>query len=398
MAAEISTTDKFPKLLYLGDAAVESTHHGSALLYRLLDGYPPDRLAVIESGMVCSRLPVRLPGVEYFYSPIGNSRLLNSRFHVGYASFLSVTAGTRARYVRKQCSGFCPDAVLTVAHGFGWLTAASFARKLKVPLHLVVHDDWPRIANTFKPCSAWLDSRFGAIYRQAQSRFCVSPYMVEDYLKRYQIGGTVLYPSRSVDCPVWCPVPARELAESDEFVIGYAGNSSGEVLTGLCDLAAALIHSNSRLVIFGPFDHEAQQKLLSISSRISFLGMVGHIEMMRALRGMADLLFVPMGFESHCRNNASIAFPSKLADYTAMGVPVLIYGPPYCSAVRWVEENADSGEIVSEQSSTLLHGALSKLRSMRTYRDSLATGAMRAGNASFGFDVVRRRFYESLMM
>ena len=53
-----------PRLAYIGDVPVESSYHGSALLYRLLQRYPPDRLSVIENRN-SSRADRRLPGVRY---------------------------------------------------------------------------------------------------------------------------------------------------------------------------------------------------------------------------------------------------------------------------------------------------------------------------------------------
>ena len=44
---------------------------------------------------------------------------------------------------RLVARGFDPDARLTIAHGYTWITAASFAKSKGLPLHLVVHDNVP---------------------------------------------------------------------------------------------------------------------------------------------------------------------------------------------------------------------------------------------------------------
>ena len=46
------TSLELPRLLYLGDVPVEASYHGSALLYRLLQAYPAERLTIIEAGIV----------------------------------------------------------------------------------------------------------------------------------------------------------------------------------------------------------------------------------------------------------------------------------------------------------------------------------------------------------
>ena len=43
-----------------------------------------------------------------------------------------------------------------------------------------------------------------------------------------------------------------------------------------------------------------------------------------------------------------VSFPSKLADYTATGVPLLVMGAVYSSAVRWAREFDGAAAVVVE--------------------------------------------------
>src|SRR5207253_10669972 len=55
-AADPRTVSAFtPRLVYIGDVPVESTYHGSLLLHRLLQIYPPDKLGVVEGSISVSR-------------------------------------------------------------------------------------------------------------------------------------------------------------------------------------------------------------------------------------------------------------------------------------------------------------------------------------------------------
>jgi hypothetical protein len=78
MAAADGLSDgaELPRLLYIGDVSVADSYAGEVLLYRLLEFYPPDRLAVvcgIRSGMK------RLPGVVYHHWGPAFPSLLRSR-------------------------------------------------------------------------------------------------------------------------------------------------------------------------------------------------------------------------------------------------------------------------------------------------------------------------------
>ncbi len=56
---------KLPRLLYVGDVPIESSYHGSALLFRLLQNYPPVKLRIVETGLFVSESERRLSHVSY---------------------------------------------------------------------------------------------------------------------------------------------------------------------------------------------------------------------------------------------------------------------------------------------------------------------------------------------
>src|SRR5712692_4980500 len=135
-----------PRLLYVGDVPVESSCHGSVQFYRLLENYPAERLCVVEGSMSRSLPERRLPSVVYETLETGSRRLLHTRFRAWYSLWLTFRSAGWARSLSALLRDFKPEAVLTVANGYLWVTAAEFARQNRLPLHLVVHDDSPRMA------------------------------------------------------------------------------------------------------------------------------------------------------------------------------------------------------------------------------------------------------------
>ena len=384
------------QLLYLGDVPVEASHHGSALLYRLLEEYETKNLLVVESDLAPSQPTRRLPGVAYRMLPTGWLRLLNSRFHGLYSAWLAWTAARRAIRVQRLLDGFAPGAIVSVGHGYGWLTAAALAKRLGVPFHLIVHDDWPRLSGIAHQWQGWLEQAFAKTYREASSRLCVSPFMAEEYERRYGIAGSVLYPSRSSDCPVFETAPTRVLAEEDELVIGYGGNGSPDIVSCLRDVAQVLAGAKARLSVFGPFAEAVQQELLAISPAITFHGMVPYRQMITGLRATADVLLVPMAFGEAARDNMIVSFPSKLADYTATGRPLLIYGPPYSSAVRWAGIHPDVAAVVEQPDLALLLQTLTQLRQDPDRRRLLAERAVVVGAKCFDSSSARACLHDAL--
>ena len=379
------------KLLYIGDVPVEASYHGSALLHRLLSNYPPDNLQIVETATQ-SQPERRLPGVKYKSHPIGNPRWLNTRFHPYAVAWFTHSGNNAAPRIAESIDNFNFDAVLTVTHGFGWLAAAEVAKKRKLPLHLVTHDDWPRVANIAPQFRNWLDERFASVYRQAHSRFCISPAMSRFYEQHYGAPATVIYPSRAANCPDYSEPPPQK---SEPFTVAFAGtiNSNGYI-QALIALKNALKPLNGRLSIFGPLtpDEAHHAGLSDPNTRVR--GLLSADQLLTTLREEADALFVPMSFDECDRSNMEMAFPSKLADYTATGLPLLIFGPGYCSAVAWARANNGVAEI-AESPDTLNH-AVTRLANDPDHRLALGTRALEVGREYFHHARAQQAFDQAL--
>jgi glycosyltransferase involved in cell wall biosynthesis len=385
------------RLLYLADVPVEASYHGSALIYRLLSNYSGARLRIVEGNLLRSQPQRRLPDIEYAELRQGTRRLLDTRFTRWYSTWLMKTAGARVSQLPGLLGGFKPEAVLTVTHGFSWLTAARFAAQHGLPLHLFCHDDLPRFGQLLPSMNKWLDNEFGCVYRAAASRMCVSRFMCEAYLERYGSDATVIYPSRADDCPEYQAPPERLSSNDHQFTVAFGGtiNSLGYV-RALKSMATALEPLNGRLLIFGPLEAEAARQSGLAHSNIVLQGLVTSGELMKRFREEVDVLFVPMSFDPADEANMKIAFPSKLADYTAVGLPLLIYGPEYCSVSHWARENPGVGVVVNREDSGELAQAVQRLASSPQDRLTLGQRALDVGRRYFALEAVRRVFEEAL--
>ena len=388
-----------PRLLYLADVPVESSYFGSALLHRLLAEWPADKLVLVEPGYAQSQPGRRLPKACYRTLPFGIPRLLHSRLADVYGSLVLSTARSRHAALRRLLGEFKPEAVLTVTHGYSWLTAAAFAEKCGLPLHLILHDDWLlelRALPVFKPLAKrW----FGQYYRQAVSRFCVSPGMVESCQQMFGVSGTILYPSRAADCPDVEQPPARVAGVLAHPTVAYAGtvNGSGK-FQALRDMAEALIPLRGRFLIYGPLTQDQASKVGLNLPNVELRGLIKSHELISRLREEADLLYVPMPFDNGDRTNIGVSFPSKLSDCTATGIPLLIRGPAYSSAIRWARENPGVAEMVESEDRASLAQAVARLCRDGALRWQLATNALRKGREYFSHKTATRIFLSPFQM
>jgi hypothetical protein len=384
-----------PRLLYIGDVPVESTVYGSALLYRLLRHYPADKLLVLEGSHSPSTLAHRLPNVRYSTLPIGIGRLINSRFGRFYGTWLLCTAEDKCQDVARLANSFNPEAVLSVTHGFSWLAAAAYAEKYALPLHLILHDEWVKNIRAPEWLCSRMDKKFGAYYRQAVSRLCVSPYMAQKYKRQYGADGQILYPSHAPDTPYFDQPPSRLVEPKHNPVFAYGGTinsiGSAKILRRIAEILATL---QGKLLIFGPVSLEQSRNLGLNLPNIMLRGLISSKEMIHCFRDEADVLVLPVSFDRQDSLNVEINFPSKLTDYTAAGVPILICGPTYSSAVQWANENPGVAEVV--ESERMLEVSVQRMAVDIKFRMSLAQKALDLGRQVFSHSVAVTTFHNTL--
>jgi hypothetical protein len=374
---------ELPRLAYIGDVPVERSTHGSGLLYRLLQDYPASKLLVIEGWPAISQPARRLPGVAYRQFALWPKRG-RTRVRRLAATWLALTAAPNADRLRRSLSGFDPEAVLTVAQGYSWLVAAQLAEDAGLPLHIIVHDHW--LLDVYPGIKPWLDRQFGRLYRRAASRLCVSPFMEEEYRHNYGVAGEVLYPSRPKDCPSFDGVAQTYNKSGGPLVGAYAGRIlvAGYALL-IAHLAKCLEQRGGSLLLYGPHSPDDLRRWGLDQQNVFSEGLVSPAELVSRLRKEADFVFVPMAFDANGKDyNMRMGFPSKLVDYTATGLPLLVWGPEDCSAVRWARLQAPVAEVVTSKEVGEIDAALQRLEQAQ-YRERLGRASAELGEKLFAY-------------
>ncbi len=373
-----------PRLLYVGNVPVESSYHGSALIYRLLQSYAPDRLMIIEDEANRSLPNRRLLDVKYESIHAGFRRLLYSRFSLAYSSLLMFLAAFWRRSIIKKLGHFKPEAILTVAHGPLWITAHALSQQLGIPLHLICHDEITMTTPHIHWLRPHLENVFLKCYNQAKNRYVVSPYMRDDYEQRFGCGALVLYPSRASDAPKFYDPPERLGLPVNGLTVAFAGTiNTGGHIELLKLQAEALADQGGRLLLFGPLSIDDAVRVGLALKNVECRGLLSSAELIKSFRDEVDLLLVPMSFEDGASLAMQTNFPSKLTDYTIAGLPILIHGPDNCSAVRWALDNPGVALIATEPSKGALIPLLSLMLHQSSARIRFGQRALDIGNEFF---------------
>jgi hypothetical protein len=385
-----------PRLAYIGDVGICDRGNGPRILKTLLEAYPAEKLSIHISDFWVWPHDDRLPGVAYERFCIRWQRLKMGRLYGWMTTQCLLASRKRAWALARALRPFEPQGIFTVTAGSSWLLAAHTARLLNIPLHLILHDDLRTGCAIAPGFDKWLERQFHDVYVQASSRLCVSPYMEECYRGRFGIPGTVLYPNRSSDDETnISPLSQRT---GKQFTVAYAGNiSSKHYVAVLARLTNALRAVNGRLLIYALTDKNAPHLAMLEQPDVEIRDRVSSHELRQRLAGDADVLFVPMSFAGADEMNMRISFPSKLSDYTGLGLPVLILGPRYCAAVRWANAFRDAAiAIDAPDDDSGLVMALKRLAGDPEYRQRFAKGAIAAGNACFSHRQAFQVFSEAV--
>lgn len=379
-----------PRLLYVGDVPVEQAMSGSLALWRLLENYPAESLLIVET--LASREAERLPRVRYErLSPL-LTRLARTRLWSSVTALLLLTARLRARSLESALGRFSPEAVLTVTHGVSWLTAAEIAARRRLPLYLVNHDCWFETVAVPAFLTRWAHRQFRIVYAQAHKRFCVSTEMVDYYRHRYGVRGEVLHPGRASKCPDFPDAPPEQRGRP--FTLAYAGGIFNDCAAVLALVADSITRVNGKLVIFSALPSESAVRSALDRKSIEWRAFVPADEFVGELRRSADALLVIR--ERGMGQNAVLSFPSKIVDYTAAGLPILLYGPADSAAASWMRAQPAVGLFVREGDAAALQESLDRLSADGQLRAKLGRAALSRGRASFSHDIVSRRFLAAL--
>jgi hypothetical protein len=119
-------------------------------------------------------------------------------------------------------------------------------------------------------------------------------------------------------------------------------------------------------------------------------------ELPERLAPTAHALVLPASFDPAERDDMATLFPSKLADYTALGLPILIWGWSGSSAVSWAQSHPDAAVVITENADTAVAPVLDRLHRDTGFRGALASAGVAAGHHDFSPEAVWATFVQAL--
>ena len=90
----------------------------------------------------------------------------------------------------------------------------------------------------------------------------------------------------------------------------------------------------------------------------------------------AEVLFLPFSFQPEQRHIVSTSLPTKVPEYLASGIPILVHAPAYSSIARYAQDGG-WGLVVDTPDERQLLEALRRIMRDRELRGQLSEAALR---------------------
>ena len=204
-------------------------------------------------------------------------------------------------------------------------------------------------------------------------------------------------------------------------MLGYAGSLAYGYGEALMDLISVLREVGARIVISTPRPSEKLRALLEAADVVEWMPHRADInEMWRTMQERADVMILP--YMNPAGSNELLYrthFPSKLTEYLALGMPVIVSGPEFATGVKWArgsrhETNGETQKISNFERDHFdvlkmapngavpcttrddLVTAIKKLKECSKLRSDLSKRAVEAGTSDFDPDAIVIEFRQIL--
>lgn len=382
---------KLPKIIVISSVAPQPTSAGNIVLYRHLNQ---------ATGWDVDIVPHPYQSKTHRWQTKLINRLEYTRLHRWSHDLQVIDQGiTRDKTLldyQKHLFNSQSDnktIVLTVAHGDGCWAAQRFAQRYQLPLVTIFHDWWPDIPSLHQPFRRLLQQHFQQLYQQSHLALCVSEGM-KNALGAHS-NSQVLYPIPALhNKKSLAQNQPQNTQKTSQLRVVYSGNlyDYGDILAQV--LEATKDHPHIQVQVRGANPNWSADFRSEMRDRNLWLDFAPREELNDWLAG-ADAFLVVMSFDPALRRRMETSFPSKLPEYAQFGKPIIIWGPEYCSAIRWGKKG-DRAVCITSASPQTLVTALTNLSQNLSQRDYYASQSQIAARQEFNPVNLQQYFLEAI--
>jgi glycosyltransferase involved in cell wall biosynthesis len=224
-------------------------------------------------------------------------------------------------------------------------------------------------------------------------------YMYEEYLKRYGVAATILHNPFDIK-EYEKQAQIGDVTNTDrptEKTIVYTGAIYDAHYDAFRNLIAAvkLLGTDAPTIhLYTPQSHHHL-----INNNITGSKVIVHKALpasaMPSIQRNADILFLPLAFESGYPDIIRTSAPGKTGEYLASGNPILVHAPKD-TFVSWFFKKYNCGLVVDENSPELLAQAIKLLITDEKFCLGITQNAYTVAKTQFDIQNIEEKFHEML--
>jgi glycosyltransferase involved in cell wall biosynthesis len=291
------------------------------------------------------------------------------------------------KMIQHQIHSFRPHVLVTVAHGWWHIQARRIASQFKLPLVCFFQDWWPDFPEIPAAFRARVEQEFRKTCAESDVAICVSDDMHRELGEPKN--ALVLHDAPSL--PQWhtstreAELPLRVAYFGNLFEYGPLIENALRTLNG---------SDRVRLEVFGSNPLWTSGAIDDFRSRGLYRGFITPDQLAESLQNFQGALVV-MSFAPSHRRRMTTSFPSKMIDAMQLGLPVIIWGPEYCSAVKWARRG-ERALCVTDPNPSAIRRALEELAASPVEQERLAKSSREAAGTDFNHKRIQAQFVDVL--
>jgi glycosyltransferase involved in cell wall biosynthesis len=375
----------------------------SIVLYHLLKDSKPDQYCLITQKNfylygIQGNSSSTLPGRYYYIKP--DHQVLRVMLSVASSAhsigILNTLLRLRIRQLERIIHQEGCDAVIACTGDlFDPPAAYQVSRTLGIPYILYAFDHYAY--QWFSPfLRAFAQKHEKQIVPGAAEVIVPNEFLCQEYRQAYGIEATTLH--NPCDLSRYQEAPDNSIIDRDgEITILYTGGVYEAHYDAFKNLVSALNYLNRPEIHLHIYTPQSESKLRA--NGISGDSVTYHknqpIFAMPAIQQKADILFLPLAFNSPYPEVVKSASPGKIGELLAARRPVLVHAPAD-SFVSWYFKRYSCGFVVDKNDPVELAKGIETLVDDQTLRKNLSNAAYARAAKDFDGEVIKKKFFDTL--
>jgi glycosyltransferase involved in cell wall biosynthesis len=369
------------------------------MIYRVLANLDPDSYSLFST---------RASGIDsdptHYLSPLPGPRhqipsefVIRRGFRYGtqYVNF-GLALAQRARFFIRMFKQQDCDTIVACTGDVLDIPAAYIAsRRLGLPFFAYIFDHYSKREWVDPVARAWATRLEPWVMKGAAGIIVPNEILRDDLRINYGVEATVIHNS--------CDISAYEMskppfptAKNGAATIAFTGDIYEAHLDAFNNLLSSIKILSSRDIKLHLYTARRAEDLETFGIRGPIVLHPHHRPSeMPAIQQRADILFLPLAFDSPYPELIRTSSTAKLAEYLAARRPVLVHAPPD-SFISWYFKNHECGVVIDKLDPVLMSTAIERLLSDVELQQRLSENAGERARVDFDIVVARAQFMKIL--